>query len=347
MTNTKQNEHNHRLERIEYDRQYRLHIAEKECELLSNTLRQRLVHQLQARKQRLMKEKEHLDIADTNTLLLHPSQFTITNPSSPGSAGQTNRKTRHTRHKVDMDEVGTGLTSEPLNKRKRKAVDDDVASPSRDGIQTPAERPNKRTQQPQTAPLFSIDTLFTDKELTLQSHNAHIATKHFFTNYSTAQVNGASKGSDSHPSTDSPSSTHSDSDAPAASEMERSTSQNVHVTRSTRNTIGALNGSSRLDILSDAAATSSERRALPYATLHSYNPKNGLAVPPVSAMMPEEIDEDAERMQAATALPKGKMDEKIAEEALKSLPVGARSTLAVDWPSYMGVHLVDMERPVH
>ena len=59
---------------------------------MTNTIRERLVQNLSSKRARLLKDKEQLDIADTNALLLHPSQFSITNPVSPGG-GPTSRKT--------------------------------------------------------------------------------------------------------------------------------------------------------------------------------------------------------------------------------------------------------------
>ncbi len=291
-----------------------------------------------------MREKEQLDIADTNTLLLHPSQFSITNPSSPGSGGQTNRKTRHARHRIDMEELGNGLTGEGLNKRKRKALDDEPGSPTRDGILTPAERAKAKIQAHQTTPLYSISNLFTEKELNLQSHQAHIATRHFFsTSKGGPQTNGAEmrtkeqdfgqmsgSGDDSNPD---------DEDGLAAPDMERTASQNFHVTRSTRN----IGGQTRLDILSDVAIAN--RPQLPYATLHNYQPRNGAALPAVSQLIQEEVEEDQEKLRALFNEPSGFMDEKMVDDALKPAS-HTRSTLAPDWPAYLDVHLVDMKRGV-
>ena len=339
-----QNEHQERLDRIKHECDYRLHLAAIECDYLADTLRQRLVQQLSSRKQRLMREKEQLDIADTNTLLLHPSQFSITNPSSPGSGGQTNRKTRHARHRIDMEELGNGLAVEGTNKRKRRALDDELGSPTRDGFSTPAERAKAKIQAHQTAPLYSIDKLFTEKELHLQTHQAHIATRHFFsTSKGAAQTNGAElRAKDQefgHLSGSGEESNPEDDDALAAPDMERTASQTFHLTRSTRNT----GGSTRLNILSDVAIAN--RPQLPYATLHNYQPRSGAALPAVSQLIQEEVEEDQERLRALSNEPPGFMDEKLVDEALKPAS-HTRSTLAPDWPAYLDVHLVDMNRGV-
>jgi Sds3-like len=338
-----QNEHQERLDRIKHECDYRLHLAATECDYLAETLRQRLVQQLSSRKQRLMREKEQLDIADTNTLLLHPSQFSITNPSSPGGGGQTNRKTRHARHRIDVEELGNGLAIEGTNRRKRRAFEDDLGSPSRDGFSTPAERAKAKMQAHQTAPLYSIHSLFTEKELNLQSHQAHIATRHFFsTSKNGIQTNGAdlrAKDQDEQLSGSGDESNQEEDDGLAAPDMERTASQNFHVTRSTRNT----GGPTRLDILSDVAVAN--RPQLPYATLHNYQPRNGAALPAVSQLIQEEVEEDQEKLRAVMNELPGHMDEKLVDEALKPAS-HTRSTLAPDWPTYLDVHLVDMKRPV-
>ena len=293
-----------------------------------------------------MKDKEHLDIADTNTLLLHPSQFSITNPSSPGGPPNGGRKTRYTRHRVDLEELGNGLAPDATNKRKRKVVDDDQGSPSRDGVSTPAERAKAKINAHQTAPLYSINSLFTDKELTFQTHQAHIATRHFFS-ISRREGNGngsrkRSRDSDVENQADSGEESGQDEDgALEAPEMDRTASQTFHVTRSTRNT-GAMAG---LNILSDLAEKAVTRPVLPYATLYSHQPKTGTFLPSPSRLMPEEMDDDFARVTEALSQPQGYVDRKALDEARKPMSE-SRSTLAPDWPLYLDVHLVDVNRPV-
>lgn len=296
------------------------------------------------KKQRLVKEKEHLDIADTNTLLLHPSHFSITNPSSPGG-GQNGRKTRHARNRVDLEELGNGLGTEGTHKRKRRALEDDQGSPSRDGIITPAERTKAKIFGHQTAPLYCVSSLFTEKELTFQTHQAHIATRHFFSiSHKEGNANGTSKrkrDSDAEDSTASGEDSGQEDGALEAPEMDRSASQTFHVTRSTRTT-GAMAG---LNILSDLAEKAVSRPTLPYATLYSHQPKTGNFLPSPSRMMAEEMDEDFAIVSEAMAQPPGYVEEKSLADALK--PVSeTRSTLAPDWPLYLDVHLVDVNRAV-
>lgn len=284
-----------------------------------------------------MKEKEQLDIADTNALLLHPSQFSITNPASPGG-NHTARKTRLTRHRGDHDEMTNGY-SEVNSKRKRKfGGDDDFGSPSRNGYLTPAERARSGNVAAQLDKAYSINQLFTEKELNLQSHQAQIATRHFFTSSQKEnEVNGNGKKSkeDDENDADSDADENDEAEAPG---MERTASQNVHVTRSTRN----IGGSMGLSILGDLAEKQPRRPTLPYATLHSAQGKNGTFLPPVSRLVDEELEEDMIKIAEAKSRGQGEVDRATIEEALKPV-TGARSNLAPDWPVYLDVHLVNID----
>lgn len=301
-----------------------------------STLRERLFQALSTKRQRLMKEKEQLDIADTNALLLHPSQFSITNPASPGG-NHTSRKTRFTRHREQEDMNGVG---EVTSKRKRKLAEEDVGSPSRNGISTPAER-NRGTTSNQTAPLYSIHSLFTDKELNFQSHQAQIAARHFFT---TSRKEGETNNTrrrgkdDDDKRAGSEDSGSEDDEELEAPEMDRSASQNVHVTRSSR-TIGGMSG---LNALSDLAEKAATRPALPYATLHTHQGRQGTFLPQPSRLLAEELEEDLLKFAQLESQPKGQVDRRAIEEALKP-PSESRSNLAPDWPVYLDVHLVDVD----
>jgi Sds3-like len=309
---------------------------------MTSTIRERLVQSLTHKRAKLMKEKEQLDIADTNALLLHPSQFSITNPSSPG--GQPSRKTRFRGNRADPEELGNGFAPETTHKRKRRAPDDDLGSPSRNGVSTPAERARSRALAVQTAPLYSIHSLFTEKELAFQSHHAQIAAKHFFsTSQREGEANGAGKrGKEDEGDKSSGSGNNSDAeddDEPGAADMERTASQNVHVTRSTRNA-GGLAG---LNILSDLAEKAASRPTLPYATLNGHGARNGVLLMSPSRLMDEEIEEDLIKIADITASKeKHQVDKKLIDAALKPLD-GSRSNLAPDWPTYLDVHLVDID----
>ena len=124
-----------------------------------------------------------------------------------------------------------------------------------------------------------------------------------------------------------------------APEMDRTASQNVHVTRSTR-TIGGLAG---LNILSDLAEKAATRPALPYATLHTHQQKSwDIPTTAKPALMDTELEEDILRMAQLESQPRGVTDKKAIDDALKPLADG-RSNLAPDWPVYLDVHLVDVD----
>jgi hypothetical protein len=129
----------------------------------------RAIAHVHSKKRALEKEKGLLDIADSNTLLLHPTQFTITQPASPsnGAAG-SHRRTRLTRHRLDLgDTTDTHTNGEGGNKRKRKAPTEyDNLSPGPPArgsvaIDTDAMHYYDRNFE-QTV---TINTLFTQKDL--------------------------------------------------------------------------------------------------------------------------------------------------------------------------------------
>lgn len=154
---------------------YNVEVALKEHRILTENVRQRLIHSVNQKRSALLKEKEKLDIADTNALLFHPSQFSINNSASPGGP-QSNRKTRHARHRLeaeDLEPVG-GLN----NKRKRKAPTEiENGSPGPAGRDTepvnPLKEANARLEAHQvSAPLYTIDRLFSARELDVNLQQA-------------------------------------------------------------------------------------------------------------------------------------------------------------------------------
>lgn len=334
---------------------------DEEYKLMYKSLRDRLITSLNSKINTLLREKEQLDAADTNSLLLNPTQFSIANPASPGGP-QTNRKTRVTRQRMDGDDLSNNLLSDPFLKRKRKALDDE-GSPGPDGISTPAERAKARLLAQQTTPLYSVNSLFTDKELHMHSFNAHIAAAQFFNH---SKRNGirlhhqmSRRGSTSTSEDDSASSSSSqDIEKLSAPEMDRTASaQTFHVTRSTRTNAGNFPGG--INLLSDLpdkhstsalhnnTSSSSTRPSLAYAVLSNYNSKNGQAVPQTSGLSPEEVDDDLAKIEALAEEPAGVVDVKLMEELCADRNVGSqiqsqsqnrsRGSLAPDWPAYLDV----------
>ncbi|KAI1930794.1 hypothetical protein LOZ58_001047 [Ophidiomyces ophidiicola] len=342
------NRHRDVLNRLSQDREFRHRFAIEECNKLTETVRERLIQLISQRKNRLMREKEQLDVADTNALLLHPNHFSITNPASPGGA-HSNRKTRHTRHKIDIDDMGNSMIAESTSKRKRKVpVDDEFGSPNIEGLSTPAERAKARLNQQQNSPAYNILSLFTEKELAMHSNQAHIAALHFLSSSKRARLSGAqgqmAEGEDAQGSSDT-----SGQEDSAAPEMERTTSQSVHATRSTRN-----NGTAGLNLLGELTDKNANRPNLPYFVLCNYHQRpNGAGnAPPPPPLMPEEIEDDLARIEKLKReKPPGWMDTRLVNHLLDTLvpPEAADetavscerfSTLHPDFPREMDVHLV-------
>jgi hypothetical protein len=187
---------------MELRHQFHSRIAQEEHKLLSATVRERLMRHITEKKNKLMKEKEQLDIGDSNAFLLHPNQFSITNPASPGGAHK--RATRGTGRKpLDPDDPASIAHD---NKRKRKALFQEVESqspapgPSRDidvGIASPYRDAKTRTgfYHQYEAPAYSIDRLFTQKELDMYINTAAIAAQNFLQKqYSQGHSNGQANG---------------------------------------------------------------------------------------------------------------------------------------------------------
>lgn len=329
---------------------------DEEYKLMYKTLRDRLMNSLNSKIHTLIREKEQLDIADTNSLLLHPTQFSITNPTSPGGT-HTNRKTRLTRQRVDGDDYSNNHLLEAVNKRKRKALDDDPGSPGQDGYSTPAERAKARLLSQQTTPSYTVNSLFTDKELHMHSFNAHLAVSHYFTHSKRngMKPNHNSRRGSSSSSADNSSSTSSSQDIEnlSAPEMDRTASSQTtfHVTRSTRTNAGALLG---INLLADhlpgdkhssssAFNSTSSKPTLPYALLANYNSKNGQTVPQIAGLTSEEVDDDLTKIEAMSGNPTA-VDEKLMEELCgdpNPAGLGSRGTLAPEWPAHLDGHLME------
>lgn len=336
-----------------------MRFAEEEYKELSTTIRERLIQTITTRKAKLVREKEQLNVADTNALLLHPSQFSITNPASPGGPGN-NRKTRHTRHRIDADDIANGFNETMFNKRKRKPLEEEIGSPARDvhyGVITPAERIKRQALSHQTAPLASINSLFTDKELTMHGNNAHVATVHFFESHKHTNQNGTTNGTTTNgngthnsdaddTSSDAPNSKdkdHPEDSLLAAPDMARTASQTYHMTRSSRT------GGPGLNLLSTSDPDAS-KRSIPYYALRNHVPYQdrclvpNKGVPLIPSLMPEEVSEDLAAFEKMADRPKGWVDKGLIEKLGTGLGNLSRfSLLHPDWPAENEVHLVNAE----
>ncbi|KAK2038625.1 hypothetical protein LZ31DRAFT_532997 [Colletotrichum somersetense] len=240
-------EHERRLQQYKNEYIYKVETAKREHQALSATLRDRLVNTLLSRKYRLNKEKEALEISDSSALLLHPNQFSITNPASPGG---THGK-RATRLRKDAEELAGYADGK---KRKRNPGEDDGSPvPSRRVLDpnstTPLWQNEKlRVAAKQNGPAYSIDKLFTDKELSLAYNQAAVASHKYVLRHKPYANGGSSPGSDSGQGDE-----NGDQDSEptlSAPAMERT---NSHATRSTRaginqNLIDAVEGANGLEL---------------------------------------------------------------------------------------------------
>jgi hypothetical protein len=174
---------------------FQVRLAHEEHKIMSNTIRERLMRTMNEKKNKLMKEKEQLDIGDSNAFLLHPNQFSIVNPASPGGAHK--RATRNTGRKP-LDPDDPAAIQE--NKRKRKHLFQDMENqspapgPSRDndaGFASPYRDIRKPGQRQYESSAFSIDALFTEKELQMNMNTAAISASNFLQQ---RQSNGQSNG---------------------------------------------------------------------------------------------------------------------------------------------------------
>ena len=189
-----------------------------------------------AKKFRLNKEKETLEISDASALLLHPNQFSLAHPSSPsGTHGK-----RATRLRREMDEIPSLIDSK---KRKRLPGEDDGSPvPQRRALDpantTPLWQGDRLASRKVTGSVFSIDKLFTDKELSMTYNAAAVAAhKHILLHRPRLDEHGRIISSPT--GSDSGAGDNDDQDgtdsAPSAVPMERNVS---HATRSGR---GAAN----------------------------------------------------------------------------------------------------------
>ena len=217
---------------------YRKKLAALEHHALSSTLRDRLINSVTNKKNRLSRDRETIEIGESNALLLHPSQFGLTNPASPGGM-HSKRATRHRRDAEELPNFAEG------NKRKRKAGDSDESpAPTRqrmdNGSSTPlwlAERNAIHATQVDSA-LYSIDKLFTEKELAMTYNQAALAAHRYMQRHQPyaedvdTPPNGKSEeGSEHEKTANAENDPNEDADSPGGADMAR---QFSHATRSTR-----------------------------------------------------------------------------------------------------------------
>lgn len=296
---------------------------------MANQIRQRLITTITKRRQQLLRDKEQLDIADNNALLLNPNQFSINNPGSPG--GGQNRKTRHLRHRAVSP---TG--DENGNKRKRKMPaneDEGNESPapgfrslpppdSLGGGRSPFKDARDKSIYTQyEAPAYSLERLFTDKELALATNTAQNATYKYFYQPPQQQDSGSNTNATADPSIDNdardngmaidgedgatgPLGAAADTPPGGAPEMERTSSHQVLTRGGARaNPLAALS-----DLATAAAAASGTTAILPsrdnpfapvVPNYHAVTRSEKSGAPPPPAVTTLDAENDFELMRRA------------------------------------------------
>jgi hypothetical protein len=254
-----QNDYKKRLADLHTSSTFMTKLAEEEHKHLSNTIRDRLINSVTGRKNKLNKDMSMEKIDDSNAHLLHPSHYALVNPSSPGGVlGK-----RATRHRRDLDDLPAMLDGG--HKRKRRALDETGSpGPSRrlmeNGFSTPlwsSEKVALNNTKGIESPLYSIDKLFTEKELSM--HYGHAAkaaheyiVKHKFQESLTRSQSSADGNEDDedNENPDSP---------PSAPAMDRQVSHNTRATRGIGGTT-AFTTASGIEVLGDLSLPSTFSR---------------------------------------------------------------------------------------
>lgn len=274
---------------------------------------------IQTRTARLRREKEQLDLSDSNAMLLHPNQYSIGHPASPGGL-QASRKSRRNRL-GDMEDMATE------NKRKRKLFEDnDNDSPGPSGramelgVASPFREAKSRVVHAQfEASAYSIERLFTDKELAMTLNQATTAASQFFAKMKNNDANNHE------PTTNGTNGTNGDhasevgdtgdvdmdsEDIPGAVEMTRQVSSNPHATRgATRSQLNLASG--HIPFIYNQ----------PFILDAKIFQKNNASAPPPPPLPAQDVEQDL-RLMLRDAPPDDDLNEKLLQAAVN--PVRAR-----------------------
>ncbi|CAO2655861.1 Nn.00g046640.m01.CDS01 [Neocucurbitaria sp. VM-36] len=324
------NKHENSKNEIENSHFYKVQIAEEEHKLLAATIRERLIASIQTRTGRLKREKEQLDLSDSNAMLLHPNQFSIGNPASPGGP-QAPRKTRRTGHKFgDAEDIAAANE----NKRKRKLFEDndnDSPGPSgrniEMGIGSPFREAKARTINAQfESSAYSLERLFTEKELNMAMNQATTAASHFFakmkhadapheaTTNGNGTTNGNTNGEHASDNGDAAEQDQDSDDIPGASDMVRQVSSNPHATR----------GATRSALNPTAAIANGQMPFIyqpPFVLDAKVFQKLNAAAPTPPALSAQDVEQDL-KLMLRDARPDDELNEKLLQAACN--PVKAR-----------------------
>ena len=331
---TAQDTHERAFHKFSADGQYKIRFAEEEHRILAGTLRERLIQNIGHKKARLMREKEQLDIADSNALLLHPSQFSITNPASPGGA-HSNRKTRNTRQRPgDVDDLGGAYSVGDGGARKRRKP-----GPEEQDTDSPGPKPRitdigngsphrgdgraRLVAAQMNAPLYSVERLFTEKELAFSLNAAAVATTQYFANLKArvygmgvreTQTDALNSGEEedgpgSGGGASAPEGEGVEENSIMAPEMDRGANPSHHATRSTRNALSVLGDVA----ISQKITTYGPAVPLILSSSSSLNKAGTAPIVPVLTM--DESEEDLKRFERlARAGSTATTDQKLLEQ---------------------------------
>ena len=120
---------------------------------------------------------------------MHPNHFSIgNNPGSPGHTGAAaNKRTRYLRHHRGLSPAPGGADDNGKRKRKFGQVDDEhngnesSAAPPLAGGRSPLKDGRGQREYAQfEAPAYSLERIFTEKELAMATDTAKIATYKYF-----------------------------------------------------------------------------------------------------------------------------------------------------------------------
>ncbi|KOS22612.1 hypothetical protein ESCO_001938 [Escovopsis weberi] len=209
---------------------FKTETAKREHRSLTDTLRDRLINTLTQKRNRLNREKEVFEINDSSALLLNPNQFSLAHPASPVSL----HGKRTTRNRKEADEM---IVMPDGKKRRRNPGEDDGSpAPNRRNMDTSSttalwQSDKARAAAKQNGPLYSIDKLFTDKELSMH-YNTAAQAAHMYILRNRPNGSGSSPDASDFGNGDGADNDKDDADLqPSAPMMERQVS---HATRSTR-----------------------------------------------------------------------------------------------------------------
>jgi len=329
ITNIAQNKHENTKNEIENAHYYKVQIAEEEHKLLAATIRERLIASIQQRTNKLKREKEQLDLSDSNAMLLHPNQFSIGLPASPGGP-QAPRKTRRTGHKFgDTEELAAAQET----KRKRKLFEDQdndspgpAGRPIEIGTGSPFREAKARTVNAQfESAAYSIERLFSEKELNMAMNQATTAASHFFAKMKNSEAspqeaaaNGQTNGTNGDHASENGDPMDQDQesdDVPGASDMVRQLSSNPHATR----------GATRSALNPTAAIVSGQLPPFiynpPFVLDAKVFQKLNASAPPPPSLSAHDVEQDM-KLMLREAQPDDELNERLLQAACN--PVKAR-----------------------